>query len=241
MAKKTIQVISDGERGRAGIFYGIGVGPGDPELLTLKAVRVMEECDVLAVPGKDVKDSIAYQIAIRAVPKLENKSWFSVPMPMTRDDKCLRESHEQAADQMIEYLKSGQDVGFVNLGDVAVYATFLYLHDLILKKGFSTRLVNGVPSFCAAASALNAGLVLGKEQLHLLSSPEQLEEGLKLPGTKVIMKPGKSFEKVKHQILDSGYDAMVVENCGLPGEKICRSLRDWDGAAGYYCLLIVKD
>lgn len=207
----------------------------------MKAVRLMEECDVLAVPGKDVKDSIAYQIAVRAVPKLEKKPWFSVFMPMTRDDRLLRESHEQAADQMIEYLKRGQDVGFVNLGDVAVYATFLYLHDLILKKGFSARLVNGVPSFCAAASALNVGLVSGDAQLHLLSSPDQLEEGLKLAGTKVIMKLGKSFERVKQQILNSGYDAMVVENCGLPGERICRSLRDWEGTAGYYSLLIVKD
>ena len=224
-----------------GTLYGIGVGPGNPELLTLKAVRVMEQCEVLAVPGKTVTDSVAYQIAVRAVLELAKKNWFSIEMPMTRDQKVLEESHDRAADTVEAYLKEGKHVGILNLGDVTIYATFLYVQKRIAARGYATEMVSGIPSFCAAAAALELGIAKGKEQIHILSQPDQIEEGLKLPGTKIIMKMGKNMAQVKQWIRDAGMEACMVENCGMPGQRIFRSVDEIDENAGYYSLLIVKE
>lgn len=224
-----------------GILWGIGVGPGDPELLTLKAVRKIKECDVLMVPGEDYRSSIAYQIAQRAIPEVEKKPCVGVELPMTRDKERLAQAHETAAKQVMDLLAQGKQVGFLNLGDVTLYATYLYIHRLVQQAGYEARLINGIPSFCATAATLNVGLAENSEQLHVLSQPGQIEEGLKLPGTKVIMKMGKNLDRVKEIIAQSGMEAMMVENCGLPGEKICRSVDEIHDGAGYYSLVIVKE
>lgn len=224
-----------------GVLYGIGVGPGDPELLTLKAVRLIRECDIIIVPGEDYHDSVAYQIAAAAVPELDEKNVIAVSMPMTRDKAVLQASHEQAAEAVMDYLRQGKQVGFLNLGDVTIYATSLYIHRRVREQGFRAELVNGIPSFCAAAAALGIGLAEGAEQLHILSQPGQIEEGLKLPGTKIVMKMGKHMEQVKRQIRESDLEAMLVERCGMPGERLCRSVDEITGAESYYSLLIVKE
>lgn len=224
-----------------GTLYGIGIGPGDPELLTLKAVRLIKDCDVIVVPGTDYQNSTAYRIAVQAVPELAQKECFGVVLPMTRDKQLLAESHQVAAAQVIACLEQGKQVGFLNLGDVTVYASYLYIHRIVTKKGYHTELVNGVPSFCAAAARLGIGLAENSDQLHILSQPGQIEEGLKLSGTKIIMKMGKNIAGVKAQIQASGMDALMVENCGMPEEKICLSVDEIHEDAGYYSLLIVKE
>ena len=224
-----------------GILWGIGVGPGDPELLTLKAVRKIRECDVLMVPGEDYRSSIAYQIAQRAIPEVENKPCVGVELPMTRDKERLAMAHQTVAKTVTDLLAQGKQVGFLNLGDVTLYATYLYIHRLVQQAGYEARLINGIPSFCAVAATLNVGLAENSEQLHVLSQPGQIEEGLKLPGTKVIMKMGKNLDRVKEEIAQSGMEAMMVENCGLPGEKVCRSLDEIHDGAGYYSLVVVKE
>ena len=226
---------------RCGTLYGIGVGPGDPELLTLKAARLIRECDVIAVPGEDWRSSIAWQIALRAVPEAEEKECIGVNLPMTRDKAVLKACHERAAETVIGYLEQGKQVGFLNLGDVTLYATYLYIHRLVLERGYRAELVSGIPSFCAVAAELNTGLAESADQFHILSQPGQVEAGLRLPGTKVIMKMGKNIEQVKGWIRDAGMDAMMVENCGLPGQRICRSVDEIPVDAGYYSLLIVKE
>lgn len=224
-----------------GILYGIGVGSGDPELLTLKAVRIMKECDVIAAPGRDLKKSVAYQIACGAAPELKDKECVGVELPMTRDQKVQQEYHEQAAALLEKYLNQGKQVGFLNLGDVTVYASYLYIHRLVLAHGYESRLVNGVPSFCAAAARLGIGLVENSQEFHVLSQPEQIEKGLSLPGTKVIMKMGKNLGKVKEWLYDSGQQVWMVENCGMEGERVYLSPKDINEKAGYYSLLVVKE
>ena len=78
-----------------GTLYGVGVGPGDPELMTLKAVRMIRENEIIAVPGADVKDTVAYKIAVQAVPELADKELLPIYMPMTHDAKELEENHEK--------------------------------------------------------------------------------------------------------------------------------------------------
>ena len=135
-----------------GMFYGVGVGPGDPELLTLKAARLIRGCDVLAIPHRDPEKCFAYRIACGAVPEAKDKPILCVDMPMTHD-KLLRETaYEAGAAAIVKELAAGRTVVFVTLGDPSVYSTFAYLAERIAKKGFDVQWVPGVPSFCAAAA-----------------------------------------------------------------------------------------
>lgn len=149
------------------ILYGVGVGPGDPELMTVKACRLIRENEVIAVPGKTPRDSVAYQIAVQAVPELADKTLVSVDMPMVRDREELRRYHKAAARQLERWLDQGKNVVFLTLGDPSIYSTFSYLSRIAANDGYSTEMVSGVPSFCAAAARLNMPLAEGSEPLHI--------------------------------------------------------------------------
>lgn len=224
-----------------GTLYGIGIGPGDPELLTLKAVRLIRECGVIAVPGRTPKESIAYRIAVRAVPELAEKELLAVDMPMTKNREVLEASFQAAADALEEQLRKGRDVAFLTLGDVTIYSTYLYLYRLLEARGISTAMVNGIPSFCAAAARLNMGLAEGAEELHIIPATYQAEGSLGFPGTKVLMKAGKRMEQVKEKLKEAGLSVSMVENCGMEGERICRSLEEIGDTPGYYSLIIAKE
>ncbi|MDD2979655.1 MAG: precorrin-2 C(20)-methyltransferase [Hespellia sp.] len=224
-----------------GKLTGVGVGPGDPELLTLKAVRIIKECDVAAVPVKEVSESVAYQIARGAVPELENKEVLAIDMPMTKDKEVLHASHMAGADQLEAMIKNGKKIAFLTLGDPTVYSTYLYLHKEIKRRGYETEIISGIPSFCAVAAKLNEGLVERAEQLHVIPASYHLEEALSLPGTKVLMKAGKKIAKVKQAVLAHDEDVMMIENCGMENEKIYTGAEEIPDSAGYYSLIIVKD
>ncbi len=225
---------------KQGILYGVGVGPGDPELLTLKAVRILRECDVIAIPQESKEGCTAYQIARQAVPELDEKPCLPLPMPMTKDREKLAASHEAAAAKAAEQLAAGRTVALITLGDATVYSTYLYVHERIKCLGFETRIVNGVPSFCAAAARLDMPLVNGSQKLHILPASYHIEEALELPGVKVLMKSGRQMPKVKALLKEKGLEARMVENCGMEGEKTYQSLEEIPDDAGYFSLLIAE-
>ena len=181
-----------------GILFGTGIGPGDPELMTLKAVRLIRENDTIAVPGEKPEESIAYQIAVQAVPELAEKELVAIPMPMTKNAKELEENHRRGAEKIEELLDAGKNVVFLTLGDPTVYSTYLYVHRRVLEDGYDARIVSGVTSFCAAAASLSEGLVENSEELHVIPASYQIEDALELSGTKVLMKAGKKMPAVKH-------------------------------------------
>lgn len=227
-----------------GTLYGVGIGPGDPELLTLKALRLIQENTVIAVPGKEVENSVAYQIVKGAYPQLDEKTLVGVEMPMTKDSKKLEEHHEKAADLIESYLRRGESVVFLTLGDPTVYATYLYVHKKIRDRGYETEFISGIPSFCAAAARLQMGLVETTQELHVIPATYQeknLEELLKLSGTKVLMKNGKRLEEVREAVMQSGQKAVMIENCGMPEEKVYLSAEEMPKEAGYYTVVIVKE
>lgn len=226
-----------------GKLYGIGVGPGDPELMTLKAVRIITECDMAAGPLVNGENQTAFEIAKKAVPELEEKPFLSVPMPMTRDLKEANKNRDRAAKMIIEELSKGKDIAFLTLGDPTVYSTYLYLHQRVRKAGYDSQIIPGVPSFCAAAAALETSLVEGKEPLVIVpGSYECTEEMLSVPGNKVLMKTGRAFEEVKGLLKKHGLfdQTQMAEQCGMEGERVYHTLDEAPQNPHYFSVLLVK-
>lgn len=224
-----------------GTLYGIGVGPGDPELLTLKAVRIIRENDVIAVPGEVKENTVAYNIVKPVIENLDEKEFLELPMVMTKDAGKLEENYSNAAKRVMECLDTGKNVVFLTLGDATVYATYMYVHQKVEAAGYHTEIVSGIPSFCAVAAKLNMSLVERSEMLHVIPSSYQIDEALKLPGTKVLMKAGKKMADVKKKLREMDCSVTMIENCGMENEKIYRSAEEIDENAGYYSLIIVKE
>lgn len=228
---------------RKGIFYGVGVGPGDPELLTLKAVRVLKDCPVIAAPRTKNGAMLALEIVRQAV-DLSGKRILPLDFSMERDRERQAAAHALAAAQVQPYLAGGQDVAMLNLGDVSIYATYSYLMESLRREGFEAVMVPGVPSFCAVAARLGESLTEGSTPLHIIpASYEPLEQALALPGTKVLMKSGKRIPKVIETLCETGHleGASMVQECGLPGEAVYRDLHAVPEPVGYFATIIVKE
>ena len=224
-----------------GTLYGVGVGPGEAELMTLKAVRIIRACELIAVPKSGDGERVALNIAKSAVPEVEEKELLELSMPMTRDKALLEKSHREAADLVCEKLREGKNIAFLTLGDPTVYSTYIYVHNLVKKQGFEPVIVPGIPSFCAVAARLSTSLTEASQPLHIIpASYEGTEDYLSLTGTKVLMKTGKSLEKVREMLKEKGLyeNARMVQNCGMADEKVYEKLDDAD--AGYFSIIVVK-
>ena len=132
----------------AGKLYGVGVGPGDPELLTLKALRLVKEAEVIALPGQVPEDTVAFKIVEGAYPELGKKELLAVPFPMSKDPEVLKSYHDAGAEKVKAVLDQGKDVVFLTLGDPTVYSTYLYIHHRLVAQGYETEIVCGITSFC---------------------------------------------------------------------------------------------
>lgn len=224
-----------------GTLYGVGVGPGDPELMTLKAVRLIRENKVIAVPGADPRETVAYKIAVQAVPELAEKELLPIYMPMTHDPEELEKNHARGAKALEEILDREENIVFLTLGDPCVYSTFSYLQKRAEKDGYHTELVSGITSFCAAAARLNIPLSEWNEQLHVVPAVHRLDSTLNESGNYILMKSGKKMNQVKEILAQSGRDVLMVENCGMENEHIYRSVEEIPDDAGYYSLIIAKE
>jgi len=224
-----------------GTAYCLGVGPGDPELLTLKAARLIRESRVVAVPGARPEESVAFRIARGAVPELDEKELVAVDMPMTKDPERLRAAHEAGAKLLEAYLDRGEDVLFLTLGDPTVYCSFSYLQHLLEQDGYAVILVPGVTSFCAAAARLGVSLTEWDEPLHVLPALHRAEDALTLSGTCVLMKSGSRMPEVRDALRRSGRKVCAAENCTMENERLYRDLEEIPDDAGYFSLLIAKE
>ena len=224
----------------AGKLYGVSVGPGDPELLTLKAVRVIEECDVVAVPNIGHKRQTAYKIAEAY---LEGKELLDCPTPMTKDRMVVLAAYADIADMLCEKLAAGKSVAYLCLGDIAIYSTYIYVHDLVVERGFDAEIIPGVTSFSAVAAKLGMALCEGPERL--LVAPvmaSDVDDILDVPANKVFMKSGKSIVELRDKLAERGEldNASMVANCGLPDEKVFERFADIGDDTDYFSVVVVK-
>lgn len=224
-----------------GKLYGVGVGPGDPELLTLKSVRIIKESDIIAIPNTDKDKCAAYKIVKQIIKDIDDKEFLYIDMPMTKDEEKLKNSHEAGKNIIIENLKEGKNIAFLTLGDPVIYSTYIYIHKLIKEAGYETEIINGITSFCACAAKINEGLVEKSQELHIIPASYQIEESLGFPGTKVLMKSGKKISDVKDKIKEKNLKAVMIENCGMENEKVYEDLDHIPEKISYYSLIIVKE
>lgn len=220
-----------------GKLYGVSTGPGDPELMTLKAVSIIEKCGVIAAPVTHGEKRAALSI-VEKVCDLEGKIILDLPFAMSRDKTVLDKSHNAAADMIIPYLDSGISAAFVCIGDISVYSTFSYISRIVCERGYETEVCAGVTSFCAAAAAVGEPLVLGNEPLIVIPAGNgDLDNLCSLTGTKVIMKSGRSIAEIKEKL--KGRKTYAVENCGYEDQRIYNSIDEIDDGK-YFTTIIVK-
>lgn len=228
-----------------GTLYGVGVGPGDAELMTIKSINTIDHCDLIAVPMSSPNGkSTAYTIASKAIPQLEKKECIFLDLPMTRDLELLKEKHTLAANQICKKLDQNQDIAFLTLGDPTVYSTYMYIHNIVKEIGYKTKIIPGIPSFCAAAAALGISLTEADKSIHIIpGSYGCLEKSIDLPGTKVIMKSGRSLSKVRSMLKKRNMlsETKMVQNCGMDNEKLYQNIEQVLDTSAYFSILIVKE
>ena len=224
-----------------GKLYGIGVGPGDPELLTLKGARILREADIIASPNIGT----GMQTALRIVGRyIEGKEVVDCSTPMTRDKAATAAAYDAIADKLAALLDEGKNVAFITLGDSGVYSTYYYVHERMVARGYDCEVVAGVTSFSAAAARLGIPLCEGSEQLLVVPvAAGNPEVALDVPGTKVFMKSGREMLALRDLLAERGIlqHAQMVNRCGLDGEQVVRDMATLDDDVNYMAVVILKD
>ncbi|MCF8010830.1 MAG: precorrin-2 C(20)-methyltransferase [Clostridiales bacterium] len=200
-----------------GKFYGVGVGPGDPELLTMKARRVLGEISILCVPKSgNEKNSLAFSIASGAV----GKEWTVIELllPMTRDQQKLKEHQLEAARKIDSELQRGQDVAFITLGDPTMYSTFTYLLKFLreINPKVNVEIIPGISSINAVSCWMQVPLAESEEKFAVvpaLQPEEDLKRVLEEFDNVMILKAGKQLEKVLKVLDEKGLAGNAAFAC----------------------------
>ena len=225
-----------------GKLYGIGVGPGDPELMTLKAKRLIEECDIVAVPvKKEGEESVALNIA-RGAASVPEEKVRRILFTMNKDKAKREECRQAAAEAIMEYLDAGQSVAMPVLGDVGIYSTYSYVHKKLIQAGYEVQMISGIPSFCAGASRANISIVEGNEGFGVIPSLKGIDQVKKAMGVfdnLVIMKVGSHVKEVYDILKAEGKEdnAIIISNVGMEGEYVGPLLSDRE--YGYFTTMII--
>ena len=209
----------------SGIFYGIGVGPGDPELLTVKAIKAIEQVDVLIAPKTEKKDgSVALTVAKPYLKKDVEIVYQVFPMVkgFAENSTDAWESNKQ---EILELLRSGKNVAFLTIGDPMFYSTYIYVFRLLENEGVDIQTIPGIPAFAAIGSQLGYPIVEGDDVLSIIpatASPEKVEKAMQAADNVVLMKVYKNFEEVADMLdkNEMAEQAVLVSRAGLDDEKI---------------------
>ena len=225
-----------------GILYGVGVGPGDPSLMTLKAVDIVGRCRVVAAPRTKNGGMVALDIAAGAT-DLSGKEIVPLDFAMSRSAEERAASHARAADRLRPFLDNGEAVAMLNLGDVSIYASFRYIADILVPEGYPYEMIPGITSFCAAAAQLGTSLTDMETPLHIIPDGAGEQDAPIEPGTTIWMKSGRNLPGLLQNLRDAGVAprTMVVQNCGMPDQRIYRGVDGVEVETKYFTVAILKN
>ncbi|QRF22872.1 precorrin-2 C(20)-methyltransferase [Alicyclobacillus sp. TC] len=233
---------------KPGTLYGVGVGPGDPELITVKAYRLMQTAPVIAYPNKRMgSKSYALEIVEMYVDPAE-KTMLGLVFPMTKDPQLLQQHWTDTVAKVWSYLSEGQDVVFVTEGDPNLYSTFIHMSRLMQKEYPEVNIVSvpGISSVNAAASQLGVPLADGDEVVAIVPAnhdQEAMREALRMHDCVVFLKVAKVLDEMIEiledmQLLDK---AMVCSKVTSSGERIWKNVRELQGSSlNYLTLMVVR-
>jgi len=226
-----------------GKLYGIGTGPGDPELITMKAVRILGVADVVIVPesGSD-KGSIALEIAKDYISG--KAEILTLTFPMVNDESEKKANRLENSQVILDLVESGKTVVFLTLGDPMLYSTYIYMLEILDLSGIEIETVPGVTSFCASAAAGNTPLAKQNEELRIvpLSRDTDIAGHLKDGDNVVFMKVSSDSIRLADELIkaDGIVECLITSKCGREEEFINHDInRLYDGVP-YMTTVIVK-
>ena len=234
---------------RPGILYGIGVGPGDPKLMTIQALETIRSCDLIVLPAVSKEECYAYRIVEQVCPEIADMPLLCMPFPMIKDAQKLELAHKRIYDAVEDYLRQGLRVGMLTIGDPGIYSTYMYMHRCAADAGWEARIVSGVPSFCAVAARLGISLGEKDEEIHIIPAAYDMRESLGFHGTRIYMKSGKKLEELLRVLREAmqdkesrvHQDIYGISNCGMENEQVYYGLDELEQAKGYLTTVIVKE
>jgi precorrin-2/cobalt-factor-2 C20-methyltransferase len=230
-----------------GTFYGIGVGPGAPDLLTLRAVTILKEVAVVCVPRSSAdNDSVALKVARPYIP--EGAEIIEIATPMTRDKKVLEAEWQRGAATIAAHLAAGQDVAFITIGDAMLFSTYTYLLKKVraILPDAPIESVPGITSFAAAAAHLDTSLAEGGEKLAIIPAvdePADLRPILATFESAVLMKVAGKYEEIVDILAEAGLKdkAVYISKLGYSDQYITTDLDSLRGKKrDYLSLILVK-
>ncbi len=224
-----------------GTLYGLGIGPGDPDLITLKALKILQNTEVLAYPTLEGGDSLARAIV---APHLTGKQQeVPIRIPMAIERKPAQDAYDVAAQELKQHLSAGKNISVLCEGDPFFYGSFMYLFGRIAEE-FPVEVIPGVSSLTACASALQAPLSARNDILTVLPAPLEtalLKSGIEKADSLAIMKVGRHFGRVRELIRDMGLmdKAQYIERATLDNQKILPLVDVPENAAPYFSMILI--
>jgi precorrin-2/cobalt-factor-2 C20-methyltransferase len=229
------------------MLYGVGVGPGDPELLTLKAQRLISQVPVVFVPiSRQGERSVAMDIAQHCLDPNKQEIVFLL-FPMSRRPAVLQEAWSEAAAKIAGRLKAGQDGAFLTEGDPGLYSTFAYVLERLRSclPELRVEIVPGVSSINAAAARSLTPLATGDESIAVVTGAhmDKLKAALRNHNTVVILKVKPAYDRILDMLEQEGLagQAVLVERATSEGERVVEDIKSLRGQEmDYFSLLIVR-
>ncbi|SFB06081.1 cobalt-factor II C(20)-methyltransferase [Clostridium frigidicarnis] len=218
-----------------GKLIGIGVGPGDKELITLKALKAIENADVIIAPTA-MENGVS--IALETVKEYikPNTEVMIKHFPMGKDDR--EEKAYEAYKTVEELVETKKTVVFLTIGDPYVYSTYIHMLTHMEKKGFDVETIPGITSFCAAASIIDRPLVIGNEPLLII--PANRVKDIRDEKYVVIMKLYKEEENVISFLEEKGFDYVYVSRAGREGQRVLKNKDEILKLRDYMSLIIAS-
>jgi precorrin-2/cobalt-factor-2 C20-methyltransferase len=232
---------------KTGTLYGIGVGPGDPELISLKAVRILRRLTDVYVASSTKHN---YSLAEKIVSSHLKECVAVVPLyfPMTHNRKKLSEAWKANTLQVVKKLKAGKDAAFVTLGDPMIYSTFGYIMHTIKETDpdIPIEIIPGITSYQAGAASAGRVLAEGEESFIVISGAlgaEKLKQVINHTDSVVMLKVYRNYKEILDTLnqLDLATRSVLISRCGLNGEEIEGNLNDRaDTSPPYLSLLLIR-